>query len=68
MVGILYLAYKYDCELKLAEAVLYAIDNNQPLSLNHFESQYKQKTISIPTLKVIQHNLSEYDELIKEAL
>jgi len=68
MVGILYLAYKYDCELKLAEAVLYAIDNNQPLSLNYFESQYKQKTISIPTLKVIQHNLSEYDELIKEAL
>lgn len=68
MVGILYLAYKYDCLLKLGQQVLDAINKNEPLTVGHFENRYKEKTAKIPNIKVIQHSLADYDILIKEAM
>jgi len=68
IVGIMYLASKYDCEKSLAESVISIIDSKGPLSLALIEQIYRpMANDKIPDMSISQHDISSYDSFNKEA-
>ena len=68
IVGIMYLASKYDCEKSLAEHVISIIDAKGPLSLSMIEQIYRPMSNGkIPDISISQHDIASYDSFIKEA-
>jgi len=68
IVGIMYLASKYDCERILAKNVISIIDAKEPLSLGLIEKAYRpMANEKIPNISVSQHDISSYEYFNKEA-
>ncbi len=65
IVGLLYIAFKYNCEEEVAERVIELIRNKQPLSLVCIERKYKKFETALPELIVEQHLLQDYDNLTR---
>ena len=66
IVGLLYLAAKYDCEGSLAQTVLANIEQGRPLSLTVLEQPYRKQGQAMPKVSVIQHELSSYNFLLNQ--
>lgn len=67
MVGLLHLAASEDCEEALAEAVLTAISNKEKLKLSEFQKQFHENAQGFPEVRVTQHSLVDYNQLISSA-
>jgi hypothetical protein len=68
IVGIMYLASKYDCEKSLAESVISIINSKRPLSLALIEQTYRlMANDKIPDMSISQHDIFSYDSFNKEA-
>jgi len=64
IVGLLYLAATHDCEEELANKVINSINDNKVLSLTKLQDHYKSSAPPLPELSIIQHSLSDYNQLI----
>jgi len=64
MVGLLSLAAQYNCERVLAETVLLAIQNEQPLLLDSLQKHYASPANLTPSVIVQQHTLASYNVLL----
>ena len=68
IVGIMYLAYKYDCEKALANDVISIINAKRPLSLALIEKKYRpMANTKLPEISVSQHDISSYKSFNGEA-
>lgn len=66
IVGLLKIASERENEIPLAEEVLRRIHGEKQLDLRQLENRYKTKKSSeLPEIKVNQHILSYYDQLLK---
>ena len=66
IVGLLYLAASEDCETDLGWAVIDAIINKQPLELADFQARFRSTKIEHPNVRVEQHQLANYNQLIPQ--
>ena len=64
IVGLLYIAATHDCEEELADKVMRLIKDNKSLSLTKLQDYYKTITEIPPEISIIQHSLSDYNQLI----
>ena len=64
IVGLLYLAYKGDCEEKLENDVVRLIEESKPICLSALQNRYLPSKIKFPDININQHGLNNYDELI----
>ncbi len=67
MVGLLYLAAKQDCEEPLSDKVISLISTKKKLSLRKLQDLFTPKRKEVPSVEVVQHDLSSYNELIEES-
>lgn len=68
MVGLLHLAATEDCELVLAQTVLEMIDHEEALSLTKLQAKFKHPSPLPPDIKIDQHLLRHYNQLIPQYL
>ena len=64
IVGLLYLAAKENCEDELAEVVIEYISKKKKLCLKELQNRFTPKRETIPSIKVPQHSIKQYNELI----
>jgi hypothetical protein len=64
MVGLMYLAATCDCEKALGEAVIKKMSLVKKLSLNYFQDLFCKKSDKFEDVKIIQHPLENYNQLI----
>lgn len=67
IVGLLKLAAYKNCETSLAQDVLICIREHQPIHLNELEKRYESivsTSTNLTAVKVDQHALSDYDQLL----
>ncbi len=68
IVGILYLASKHNCELRLGEYIVEKINLKQALSLPVLQQHFVKKKPPCPQVEVRQHDLSDYNKLISSSM
>ena len=64
MVGILYLASKYQCESDLAQYIIRLINQNKSIKLPALQAHFAPSRPVLPVIKVHQHPLVAYNHLM----
>ena len=66
IVGLLHIAATQNCESELAEEVIKLIADAKPLRLAELQDRFNDRKITAPALLVLQHQLSDYNQLIPQ--
>jgi transposase InsO family protein len=64
IVGILYIADKYNCEDDVGTYVADLIHDKKPLSMVAIERRYRKSENYVPEITINQHPLKDYDQLL----
>ena len=64
IVGILRLAFDYDCEAELAGQLIQDMEKGQLPALKLIQSRYLPRRHSVTDIKTAQHQLEGYDRLL----
>jgi hypothetical protein len=66
IVGVLRLAYDYDCEGELAWQLTRAMEKEQLPALKKIQARYLPRSHGVTDIKTAQHQLDDYDQLLDD--
>ncbi len=66
IVGVLRLAFDYDCEGELARQLTHDMEKDQLPALKQIQARYLPRSHSVSDIKTAQHQLDSYDRLLDD--